>query len=110
MLFSAALDPLCRSARARRRQWGVGSALVGRVFFELYAVAHLADAALLPGMSVERDGVTGRYSVTHMAGLRLVVRAHNAAHYEEVDADQLESVSTVVVEAVRFLTEEDAAE
>jgi hypothetical protein len=107
VLFSAGLEPLCRKASARRRQWGQRAELVSRVLFELHAMAHLADAALLPGIRVDNDGSSGRYTVTHMEGLALTVIANPEATGKAPNGGPLETVTGFVVEAVRFLTEED---
>jgi len=84
--------------------------LVGRVLFELQAVSHLADAALLPGISVGTDGENARYVVTHMDGLILNVVAGPHAPVGVSKGGPPETVKTLVVEAVRCLTSEVPAE
>lgn len=103
------LERRCRTHLSREQSWGAYSSLVARLLFELYAVANLADAALLPGVQLHPDGVTGRYRVTWASGVELIIRPiRPGGEHPDASAD-LRSVGTVVVEDIGILVTKEVS-
>ncbi len=103
LLAQGLLERRCRTQLSREQAWGTSAPAVARRLFELWAVASLADAALLPGVLLEADGTPGRYRMRCIDGIELVLRPVRSAGMAAATDDDLRSLGTVVVEEVSVL-------
>jgi hypothetical protein len=100
-----ALERRCRTQANRESAWGAAGSAVGRRLFELFAVANVADAALLPGVQLQPDGRAGRYRMRAIDGVELVLKPVLSGGREPALDDDLTSLGTVVIEQISLLDE-----
>jgi hypothetical protein len=101
-----ALERRCRTQANRELAWGASGSAVGRRLFELFAVASVADAALLPGVLLQPDGSAGRYRMRSVDGVEIILRPMLAEGHEPAVADDLTSLGTVVIEKISLIAEQ----
>lgn len=103
LLRQGLLERHCRTASSREQAWGALAPAVGRRLFELWALASLADVALLPGVVLQADGTATRYRMRCIEGIEFILRPVRSGGLEPAADVDLRSLGTVVVEEVSLL-------
>lgn len=100
---SGGVADMCRVASNRKRIWSGNAHAIGRRLAEFAAVGTLADASMLPGLTMVAEEDDGHWRLICAHGVEFRIRAWPSVDRDKSEPD-LNQVTGIMIDAVNIVS------